>query len=166
MTHLVYNPWVALAFYGAFAVFALLATRRREGIAQIGIMLMLCWLVSNVLWFFFPLEWRPAVFPILDVLFALTAAKARVETGSRVPLVLIGLSIMAISASTAISISGTGSWQRVATYELSLNIIFVLQCAIVGGWGIADAVARVGGVWHGSYRVRRASEPFRSEEAP
>jgi hypothetical protein len=163
---MLYNPWLALAFYGSCALFALLATWRKEGIGQLGVMLMLCWVASNVLWFFFPLEWRPAVFPILDVLFALTAAKARMETDSRVPLALIALSIMAISASTAISILGVGSWQRVAAYELSLNIIFVLQCAIVGGWGIADAVARAGGVWHGSYRVRRASEPFRSEEAP
>lgn len=164
MQDIVFNPWAATAFYGAFAAFAVLATWCKESKAQVGIVLALCWLASLALWAAFPIEWRPAVFPILDVLFALTAAKAGKETGSRVPLVLIALSVLAICASTAISIVGVGSWRQVVAYEISLNVIFVAQCLVTGGWGIADALGRLVRFSSSSHPLRRAPEPFRSEE--
>lgn len=159
---LAFNPWAALAFYGTFAAFALIGTWGRGSRQQVGVMLMLCWLASNVLWFAFPVEWRPAVFPVLDVLFALTCAKAHKETGSRVPLVLIALAVMAIAASTAFSISGAGSWRQVVAYEITLNIIFVAQCLVTGGWGLADAVGRAFRVGAGPHPVRHPPEPFRA----
>lgn len=139
---MLYNPLLVTAFYGAFALFALAATWGKDRKAQVGIVLALCWVASNAMWWVFPLEWRPAVFPILDVIFALTAAKAARETGSRVPLVLIALSVMAIAANTAFSILGAGSWRQVSAYEITLNVIFVLQCIVTGGWGAADVVGR------------------------
>lgn len=160
MQSLVYNPIVALLFYGTFALFALIGTWGREGKSQVGVMLMLCWLASNVLWFAFPVEWRPAVFPVLDVLLALTCAKAHKETGSRVPLILIGLSVMAIAASTAFSISGAGSWRQVVAYEITLNIIFVAQCLVTGFWGLADVVGRITGIGSRPHFLRGAAEPF------
>jgi hypothetical protein len=146
---MLYNPWVATAFYGAFALFAFAATVGKPGKTQVGITLALCWLASLGLWLGFPVEWRPAIFPILDVIFALTAAKAYMETGSKAPLLLVGLSVLAISASLAFvillasGISTAGSWRHVIAYEISLNVIFVFQCIVTGGWGVADVVGRL-----------------------
>lgn len=168
--HLAFNPWIATAFYGSFALFALAATWGKPGKAQVGITLMLCWLASLALWLGFPVEWRPAIFPILDVIFALTAAKAHMETGSRAPLVLVGLSVLAIAASLAFvilrstGISDAGIWRQTVAYEISLNIIFMFQCVIAGGWGTADVVGRLGRFIHRPDHRGHAAESARAED--
>lgn len=131
-----------LGFYACLAGFAVAATWRSEGKRQVGLMLAACWVASNVTALALPITLRPAIFPILDVLFALTAAKAGKETGSRVPVILIALSVAAVAANTAFSISGAVSWQQMHTYEIVLNLIFALQCLVTGTWGVADVVGR------------------------
>lgn len=163
---MLFNPILVTAFYGAFALFALAATWGKDRKAQVGIVLMLCWIASNALWWAFPIEWRPAVFPILDVLFALTAMKAWKETGSRVPVVLVALSTMAVAVNTAFGISGAVSWHTVAVYEIALNIIFVLQCVVTGGWGVADVVGRAFGFRPGPAGLRGHAQLYgRDDEA-
>lgn len=151
-------------FYALLALFALGATLGKEGKAQVGGMLFACWVASNLLFWIFPVEMRPAVFPVLDVIFALTAAKAGKETGSRVPLVLITLSVLAIAANTAFSITGAGTTRQVYIYEITLNVIFALQCLVTGGWGVADALARFVRFHPGIDPVRRHPELRRTPE--
>lgn len=158
------SAFAQTALYACFALFAIVATWGKPGKAQVGIMLFVCWVTSNAIWWAFSVEWRPALYPVLDVIFALTAAKAGKETNSRVPLALIALSVMAIAANTAFSISGAGSWDHIHAYEITLNIIFVLQCVVTGSWGVADVVGRLAGFNHGPHHLRGHSELRRSSE--
>jgi hypothetical protein len=130
------------AFYASLVAFALFATWPHEAKRQVGVMLLLCWAASNIIFWTLPLAFRPSIFPILDVLFALTCAKAGKETGSRVPLALIALSVLAIAANTAFSISGGVHYHQARFYEIILNVVFALQALVTGAWGIADAVGR------------------------
>ena len=143
---MLYDPVVATSFYAACALFALIGTWGKEGKSQVGKMLFLCWLMSLVIWATMPILWRPAVFPLLDTFFALSAASAYHETRSKVPIVLIWLAIAAISCSavfayyTVSRIPDAVSWQQISTYEIVLNAIFFVQCMVTGGWGVADVV--------------------------
>lgn len=152
------------AFYGSLAGFALWATWRVDGVRQVGVTLALCWAASNLAFWFVPIEYRTAVNPIIDVMFILAAAKAGMETKSRVPLVLITLSVLAIVINTAFSMSAARDWSQLHLYEVSLNLIFVLQCLVTSGWGIADAdwVDRFRNL--PVFRRHRAQYPHRSKE--
>lgn len=158
---MLYDPAVMTVFFAIFALFALIGTWGREGKAQVGVVLFACFVASNTLWWAFPIEWRPALYPILDVLFALTCAKAGKETHSRVPVALISLSVMAVAANTAFGISGAGSWGQIHAYEITLNIIFVAQCLVTGFWGLADVMGKLVDFHSGARVVRRHPEPFR-----
>lgn len=158
-------------FYAIFAFYALFGTLGKEGKGQVGVMLFACWVVSNAVFWALPFEARPSFLPILDVLFALSAAKAGKETGSKVPLLLIGLSVIALAANSAFSIAaieqGGITPAQLYLYEVSLNIVFLLQCLITGSWGIADALGRLGRFFFLSARLRSHPEPLRtSDEGP
>lgn len=135
--------YLTLAFYAALTAFAVAATWRHRGMRQVGVTLACCWVASNFVALAFPITLRPAFFPLLDTLFALTAAKAGKETGSRVPIILIALSVVAVIANTAFSILGAVSWQQMHNYEIAVNLIFALQCLVTGAWGVADAASGV-----------------------
>lgn len=180
MIALFYNPVAATLFYLFWALFAFFATWRRPGKQQVGFVLFLCWAVSWVLWaIVFPIIWRPAVFPILDGVFAFVAYKSYRETGARIiPAVLIILALLAASASTAFAWSNTATgmshtgmwtevpWQRIAMYELTLNAIFILQCIVTGGWGLADALGWSGGVRIHPRPMRGHAQHLGSDEVP
>lgn len=130
-------------FYASLALFALLGTVRSPPKRLLGIVLALCWAVSNIVFWALPVDWRPLIFPLLDVIFALCAAKIGLETGSKVPLVLISLSVLAMLMNAAFSIVGGPNLAQTNAYEITLNAIFAMQCIVTGTWGLADEFGRI-----------------------
>ena len=129
---------LATLFYGALALFALRGTWKRPRRRILGITLFACWIASNVIFWTLPTDYHPTLLPFLDVLFALVAAKVGLEIRSKVPLILISLSVLAMAANAAFSITGGHTLAQIVTYEIALNIIFAAQCLITGGWGFND----------------------------
>lgn len=128
---------VLTVFYASLALYALLGTIGHARKWELGLVMFLCWISSNLIFWTVP-QYRPALFPLLDVALMLTAARVGLLTGSRVPLILIGLSVLSIAMNAAVSLSGgigAISVDQVNRYELGLNLIFIAQCLITGGWG-------------------------------
>lgn len=152
------DPFVLTAFYAALALFALLGTIKRPLKCELGIVLFVCWAVSNVIFWRAP-EYRAALYPLIDVAFMLTAARVGLLVNSKVPMALIALSVLSIAFSAAVSISGgltEISLPQVYRYELGTNLIFIAQCLITGGWGLDDRLGWVGHIV-GRARHRRGT---------
>jgi len=149
-------------FYAAFAIGALWGTWSTKGKRQVGVALFLCWVSSNVIFWTLPIYWRPQLFPILEVVFGLVAARAWKETISRVPLALIAMSILAVVMNAAFSIVG-GSPASLYPYEVVLNIIFALQCVTTAAWGKVDELAGFTHFYRGDPTPGVAPEPARSQ---
>lgn len=146
-------------FYLGLALFAFFRSWPHEGRAQVGLVLFLSWTASNVIFWTLPVDWRPQTFSIIEVLFALTAAKAGREVGSRVSIVLITMSVLAIAANTAFSFSLTHTVREINTYEILLNAIFATQCLVTGFWGAVDEFIRTGHFPPGPFHRRRGPKP-------
>lgn len=161
---LIYDPAVATIFYATLALFALLGTWGKEGRGQVGRWLLVSYIVSNLIYWTLPVESWPTLFPFLDVLVALSCMSAWKETGSRVPLIIVGLSTMAaaVNFAFAFSILGAGSTGQGHIYVIILNLIFALQCITAGTWGLVDGglVSFRRGVGH----LRPHPEPYRGAD--
>lgn len=152
---------LATGLYAGLAIFALLGTWKRPRRRILGIALLICWALSNAIFWAVPVGYHPTMLPFLDVFFALMAAKVGLETGSRVPLVLIALSVLAMAANAAFSITGGHTLGQIVTYEVALNVIFAAQCIITGAWGLKDELGRIARISRGARDSGGTLEPSR-----
>lgn len=131
---------VPLIFYGCLAALAFWATWRDRDLIWLGFWLVFGYLISNALFFLAPLDWRPGVYSVIEVMVFFAASMAwYVEKRHRWQLlILCWANILSIAATVAFAATITPNPRQIFLWELTTNICFAVECLLATWVGVAD----------------------------
>lgn len=135
--------------YGAISGAALLSLWRNPQMRPLGWALVAAWASSNVIYEALAFQWRPILYPLIDVMIAVVARIVWVRTGNRVAGIVTLLSMVNCMVNVAyvlaVSKLGSGTVEMRYMHSLAVNIVFGAKCLIVAGWGVCDVMGwRIG----------------------
>lgn len=157
---ILYDPLLAVTFYGSLAGLACWATWRDFDLRWIGMWLVAGFVISNALFFLAPLSWRPPVYSVVEFMVLLSASIALAE-GKRPKLALVllgGVTVVSIASNVAFAFENGYTLRQINRWEVTTNLCFAAECLLATWAGIADGY-RTG-------RFARLPRPWRRGVAP
>lgn len=142
-------------FYGTFALLALAAVWRNREARPLGWALVVAWALSNAIAFGLDFDWRPVLYPMIDLMIAVVARDVWRRNGYRIAGVITGLSLLncVVNVAFALVVMKHATELEQSTrsiHTLSTNLIFWSKCIVLTIWGVADANA-----WSGRFGLVR-----------
>jgi hypothetical protein len=141
---ILYDPTLALAFYGALACLAVWSTwsrlapwRGRDDLWTIGAVLMLGFAASNILKATIPIMDQAGPFSFIEVIIAVTAFYVWSLQRSRLLIALVGLNLASIGANIAFALNFPPTGQQIFLWEVTTNVCFAGECLLASWLGIA-----------------------------
>lgn len=143
---ILFNPAVALAFYGSLAGLALWATWHDFDLLAVGVALAFCFVISNIIGLTVAVANQPGPYSAIQILIAAMAVQAWGEHRSRKLIALVCVSLASVGANIAFVLNFPPDQRQIFLWELTTNMCFAGECLLASWMGIA----------HG-YRVGRFS---------
>lgn len=133
-----------MLIYGVLALSALAAVWHNRAVRPLGYVLVIAWALSNIIHIGLAFEWRPILYPLIDLMIAIVARQIWRKTGYKIAVIATTLSltnciinvsyaILALEATYSIPVS------LHYTHTLATNIVFGVKCLSLAIWGVADA---------------------------
>lgn len=134
---LLYDPAVAIGFYGALTAMALWATLKDFDLLLVGITLAFCFLVTNGLGLAAPIEDQPGPYSAIQILISAAALHAWGVHRSRQFIALVTISIASVCANIAFLLNFPPDQRQIFLWEVTTNMIFAGECLLATWVGIA-----------------------------
>lgn len=148
---------LALGVFLPLVLTALLVSWHNPDIRNIGLALLFTWAASNATAIFLPFDYRPILYPLLQVMIGLTAAGgwlvmrftpegSRPIEGQIFALAVVIVALANTAAAINYSLQTAPGFNDKYLFVLLTNLTFGAECILVGTWGVRDAFARAAGV--------------------
>lgn len=142
-----------MLFYGALAAGALVALWHNRAARPLGWALVAAWALSNIIHIGLAFEWRPILYPLIDLMIAIVARQIWRKTGYKIAVIATILSLLNCMTNVsyailALNVYGSGSENLKHSHTLATNIIFGVKCVSLLFWGMADAYGWFGRIRH------------------
>ena len=157
---------LSLGLFLPLVLTALTVSWHNHDIRNIGLALLLSWGVSNATAIWLPFDFRPVIYPVLEVLIGLLAAgawlvmrftpeKSRSGEGQLFSMAIVLCALVSVAACVNYSLQTSPVRGDRYLFVLVTNVAFAFECLFVAGWGIRDAFHRAAGVARFVRRPRR-----------
>lgn len=167
---------LALGLFLPLVLTALTVSWHNHDIRNIGLALVLAWGVSNATAIWLPFEYRPIIYPVLQVIIGLMAAGAwlvmrltpgesRGGEGQILAMLVVVCALGNTAASINYSLRSAPGYGDRYLFVLVTNLTFASQCLLVTWWGVRDAFVRARGVARLLHGPRHCSTSHRDAEA-
>lgn len=148
---------LSLGLFLPMAVTALVLSWHNRDVRNIAFALLLSWAVSNAVSIWLPFNYRPLIYPVLEVIVGLLAAGAGLVMrytpeelrphGSKLfAMLIVATALVSVAACVNYALLTSPGYSDKYFFVLWTNICFSVECIVVGTWGIRDAFARAAGV--------------------
>lgn len=127
--------------FGSLALFAAWATWPDRELRSVGLAVIFSFIVSNLIWFYGTPDQRPGVFTMAEVVIALSALTAWYSGRHQLMLFIIAVTAtVSICCNISFALVHPITLMHINTYEFVTNILFALECVLIGATGISDRV--------------------------
>lgn len=148
---------LALGLFLPLVLTALTVSWHNHDIRNIGLALVLAWAVSNATAIWLPFEYRPVIYPVLQVGIGLMVAGAwlvmrfapeqsRGGEGQVIAMLILMCAFGNIAGSINYCLEITPGYGDRYLFVLVTNVTFGAECLLTAYWGVRDAFARAAGV--------------------
>jgi hypothetical protein len=141
-------------FYGfcALTALGLAVASGRRGLMQLGAIMMAAWIACNAATLANGFDRATLLIPAIDAILALLTVSMVIFERDRAATVVFGLFILVEIVHVAAFQTHT---QGSVSYFITLNLIFLAQAVVVGGWSASVVVARLADTPRMAGRVHR-----------
>lgn len=160
---ILFNPAVALAFYGGLAGMAVWATWHDFDLKPVGIALAFCYIVTNLIGLTVPVPSQPGPYSAIQILIAAMAVHAWGEHRSRRLIALVCVSLASVGANIAFVLNFPPDQRQIFLWELTTNMCFAGECLLASWLGIAHGY-RIGRFAHRVRLDRGLAQPDAARE--
>lgn len=159
-----------MLFYGALAGGALVALWHNRAVRPLGWALVIAWALSNIIHLGLSFEWRPVLYPMIDLMITIVAGKIWFKTGYKIAVVATILSLLNCMTNVSYAILALNVHTADAdhlkhSHTLATNIVFGVKCVSLLFWGAADAYGWFGRIGYLFGRDRGSAQHYSRREA-